>query len=321
MKSIPPFFDLASLAKPLVTAPLVHDLLDLDADRRAQLGFKDRSVPLTVRQLLSHSAGLPPWLPYTGEPLPEQLQRGFPVGVHPLLRTATVGVSTYSDLGYRLLGELLEQATGRPFPELGAEASGLSPAPFPMSPVTIPEGPDVEAWCWAAPQVSVPTHSSCLPHDANARAGMRGHAGFGATPDQMRQTLEAWVRSGYPARMAIETARSEDGTRWGLGLQRSLGGVGRFGDLLSNIPADRQGIHVLSWTEERLSPPPPEPEPDPAEPTDWWMHFGFTGPALFIRPADGHCICILAHRRGPKGELLDAKQLQARRWEVLAARV
>src|SRR5262245_45633517 len=78
-----PLFDLASLAKPLVTAPLAHAFLDLDADRRWALGFYDRRDPLTVRQLLSHSAGLPPWLPFTGEPLAAQLRRGFPVGAHP----------------------------------------------------------------------------------------------------------------------------------------------------------------------------------------------------------------------------------------------
>jgi hypothetical protein len=47
------------------------------------------------------------------------------------------------------------------------------------------------------------------------------------------------------------------------------------------------------------------------------MHFGFTGPALFVRPMDGACICLLAHRRGPSGELLDLPRLQARRWAML----
>jgi len=82
------FFDLASLTKPLVTAPLALAFLDLDADRRGQLGFRERKQPLTVRQLLSHSAGLPPWLPYTGEPLPAQLGRGWPDGGLPLLQGA-----------------------------------------------------------------------------------------------------------------------------------------------------------------------------------------------------------------------------------------
>ena len=130
---MPAWFDLASLAKPLVTAPLALARLDLEADRRRQLGFDDRPEPLTVRALLSHSAGLPPWLPYTGEPLAAQLKRGFPGGAHPKLAPGVPGQSLYSDLGYRLLAELLEAETGRPFASLGAEASGLVPAPWPAN--------------------------------------------------------------------------------------------------------------------------------------------------------------------------------------------
>ena len=125
------FYDLASLAKPLVTAPLALAFLDLDADRRWSLGFPDRPEPLTVRQLLSHSSGLPPWRPYTGEALAPQLRR--PVPEHPLLRAATPGLASYSDLNYRLLSELLEAETGVPFLRLGA-ASGLSPAPWTETP-------------------------------------------------------------------------------------------------------------------------------------------------------------------------------------------
>ena len=90
------FYDLASLAKPLVTAPLALAFLDLDADRRWSLGFHDRTEPLTVRQLLSHSSGLPPWRPYTGEAVAQQLRR--PVPEHPLLRAGTPGPVSYTHL-------------------------------------------------------------------------------------------------------------------------------------------------------------------------------------------------------------------------------
>jgi CubicO group peptidase (beta-lactamase class C family) len=312
-----PFFDLASLAKPLVTAPLALTHLALDADRRTQLGFSEREEPLTVRQLLSHSTGLPPWLPYTGEPLAIQLRKGFPVDSHPLLRLGQVGTSTYSDLGFRLLGELLEVETGMPFAALGAQSSGLSPAPWSEAPTDIPDGPDAAAWPLAAPMTPVPPRYPNLPHDANARAGMRGHAGFGASAAQMKQALERWVQSGFPARMAVETACAEDGTHWGLGFQRVFGGVGRFGFCLKGMPSNLVGVHVLASTAMELAPPAPEPGEDPGEPTEWWMHFGFTGPALFVRPHDGLCLCLLIHRRGPSGEMLDLKQLTARRWALL----
>ncbi len=312
-----PFFDLASLTKPLVTAPLALQHLDLDADRRTQLGFQDRPVPLTVRQLLSHSAALPVWLPYTGEPLAEQLRRGIPEGRHPLFRWGTQGLAVYSDLGYRLLAELLELEKRRAFNELGKDATGLLPAPWPEPAQAIPDGPDAEAWSIAEPDHPVPPRAENLPQDANARAGMSGHAGFGGTALQMKVWLQQWAGSRIPCRMAVETARAADGTVWGLGLQRVFDGAWHFGQLLSRIPLGIQGTHVLASTEETLPEPLPTPKPGAGRPSAFWMHFGYTGPALFIRPEDGLCLCLLLHRRGPKGEIIDLDTLRARRWRML----
>jgi len=314
-----PWFDLASLAKPLVTAPLALAKLDLDLDRRGQLGFAGRAEPLTVRQLLSHSAGLPPWLPYTGEPLAAQLARGFPAGAHPKLAHGTVGVSLYSDLGYRLLAELLALETGRPFAGLGAESSGLTAAPWPSAPPFAPQGPDAEMWRLAEPRLAFPQRDPYLPNDANARAGMSGHAGFATTPVGMRECLRRWLASGVPVRMAVDTAQGADGARWGLGLQRALTGPGRFGGLLSAIPPGVSGLHLLVQGHTAgLSPAAPALAEPPGPPSAFWFHLGFTGPALFFRPEDGFCLAILAHRLGPSGELLDAERLRARRWELLA---
>jgi CubicO group peptidase (beta-lactamase class C family) len=317
-----PWFDLASLAKPLVTAPLALAKLDLDLDRREQLGFTARVEPLTVRQLLSHSAGLPPWLPFTGEPLAQQLARGFPAGAHPKLVQGTPGVSLYSDLGYRLLAELLERETGRPFASLGAESSGLAAAPWPTAPPFAPQGPDAEMWRLAEPGRPFPQRDPYLPNDANARAGMRGHAGFAASPSSMKDCLRRWLASGVPVRMAVDTASGADGSRWGLGLQRALRGAGRYGELLAAVPPGISGLHLLvQGHKQGLSPVAPALDDAPGGTSAFWFHLGFTGPALFFRPEDGLCIAILAHRVGPSGALLDAEQLRARRWEILAAEV
>lgn len=194
------FHDLASLAKPLVTATLAHAFLDLDADRRWVLGFHDRPEPLTVRMLLSHSSGLPAWRPFTGEAVAAQLRRSLDEGAHPLLARSPVGEARYSDLNYRLLGELLEAELGLPWKRLGA-ALGLHPAPWAEPPVPVPPGPDREAWALAT-AAPFPEASPELPHDANARAGMIGHAGFGATAAQLRACLEGWVGADWPGRMA-----------------------------------------------------------------------------------------------------------------------
>lgn len=307
------FYDLASLTKPLVTAPLALAFLDLDADRRWPWGFQDRETPLTVRQLLSHSSGLPPWRPFTGEPLSLQLRRV--VGQHPLLRPATPGLVTYSDLNYRLLAELLVAETGVPFPKLGA-ASGLSSAPWGRVPTDLPDGLDAAAWPLAT-DAPVPPRAPDLPHDANARAGMQGHAGFGTTAPQLRTTLARWVAAGWPSRMTVETARGEDGACWGLGLQVAFDGPGSFGQLLSRIPLG-SGLQVLEDASEETPPVAPVKPPEPGSPSGWWFHLGYTGPALFYRPADQACIALLVHRRGPGASLLDVEALRARRWHLLA---
>jgi CubicO group peptidase (beta-lactamase class C family) len=307
------FYDLASLTKPLVTAPQALAFLDLDVDRRWALGFHDRDTPLTVRQLLSHSSGLPPWRPFTGEPVAQQLRRE--VADHPLLRPAAPGLATYSDLNYRLLAELLEAETGVPFEKLGA-TSGLSPAPWSPSPTEVPDGPDATAWPLATDS-PLPARSPWLPHDANTRAGMRGHAGFGATPAQLHATLTRWVAAGWPRRMAVETTPGENGATWGLGLQVVHGGSGHFGQLLSRVQPGI-GVHVLEDPTEGMPPSAPGVQNEPGPASGWWFHLGYTGPALFYRPADGACLGLLIHRRGPDGALLDAESLRARRWAALA---
>jgi CubicO group peptidase (beta-lactamase class C family) len=312
------FFDLASLAKPLVTAPLALAFLDLDVDRRELLGFRERRVPLSVRQLLSHSAGLPPWLPFTGEVLSAQMRRGWPLGEVPLLRVAEVGRVTYSDLGYRLVAELLEMETGIPWKRLGASFTGLSPAPWRTGPPQMPSGPDEEAWRLAAPpDCSFPAAGPLLPHDANARAGMAGHAGFAATATQLRVWLMRWIEGAWPLRMAVPIAGSADGAHWGLGLQAALDGSGRFGRLLAQVPLGLGGVHVMVQPRSDLSPPAPELEGRPGDPNGWWFHTGFTGPLLCVRPEDGCCLALLCHRLDPAGRLLDLEQLRSRRWELL----
>ncbi len=307
------FYDLASLTKPLVTAPLALAFLDLNADRRWTLGFHDRETPLTVRQLLSHCSGLPPWRPFTGESLAIQLQRA--VAGHPLLRPATPGLATYSDLNYRLLAELLEAETGLPFASLG-RAAGLDPAPWLEPPTEVPDGPDAAAWALAT-EAPLPRHDPHLPQDANTRAGMRGHAGFGTTAPQLRPALARWIAAGWADRMAVQVADGENGTHWGLGLQVAYAGEGRFGQLLSRIPAG-SGLKVLEDATEAAPAAVPALRDDPGPASGWWFHLGYTGPALFYRPSDRSCIGLLLHRRGPNGDLLDAEALRARRWNALA---
>ncbi len=117
-------FDLASLTKPLVTAPLcmaaiAQGLIDLD-DPLTRF-FPPGSVPpdkqdITVKQLLSHSSGLAPYKPFYNEliKIPAESRRKALSAM--ILQTpleAPPGkTANYSDLGFMVLGHILEMRMG-----------------------------------------------------------------------------------------------------------------------------------------------------------------------------------------------------------------
>jgi len=122
-------FDLASLTKPIATTTAVMRLLDagqvrLDAPIHAYVpadGGAEEVSP-TVRQLLSHCGGLPAWQPYyraLDPALPQAARRRAvydAVYREPLIAPPATTVR-YSDVGFILLGELVETVTGVGFDE------------------------------------------------------------------------------------------------------------------------------------------------------------------------------------------------------------
>eukprot|EP00605_Chrysophyceae_sp_TOSAG23-4_P002614 GSChrysophyteH1.ASY1.ANO1.2886.1 assembled CDS len=324
------FYDLASLAKALVTAPLALEHLDLDKDRREQLGWTGefaRDAPLTVRMLLSHQTGLPPWLPYNpSSTVPELVTKFDRYGHHNLLRAGTVGTSTYSDLNFRTLGELLSLELGQTYQEL-SKVKGLSHQPWHdlPAPTFIPDGPDRETWEIAATDglASYPERQPYLPHDANSRAGMLGHAGFGATYSQFKSCLETWLADGWPVKQAVKQCVADDGfTEWGLGLLRVMDGPGKYGEELVKLE-NRLSTGTVTVMEEHTTELPEivvnvsSEEGGQGQGTDWWMHTGFTGPIVFVHPIKQIVIGLLMHRRGPAGELIDIDLRRARAYTML----
>ncbi len=124
-------FDIASLTKALATTSVAavltaRGILDLDAPVASLL--EDCSLPesVTPRHLLAHQSGLEPWRPLfvslESHPVAGDLFKNPHPGAWALARriiyeqarmgTPTPGVCRYSDLGFLVLGEILEALGG-----------------------------------------------------------------------------------------------------------------------------------------------------------------------------------------------------------------
>ena len=183
------WFDLASLTKPLLTAREV-----LRATGRGQLDLDDPlSVHLpetggralggrTLRQLLSHSSGVPAggFLPLHEWGDPATIRARLPLEPWAL---AEVGAVEYSDLGYLLLGLVLERVTGRPLGDFELDA-GLSFFPDPAQTVATEDCP------WRGRVMRGEVHDE----KAFALGGPAGHAGLFGTLDGVLTQAEGLLR-------------------------------------------------------------------------------------------------------------------------------
>lgn len=125
-------FDLASLTKPVCTSLLAMILtrrgcLELDQEVGAWFSpIKDQAKRrVTVRQLLSNRSGLPPWRPFYREVPPDRQPVSMEWITQRILEEpleAPPGAEEiYSDLGFLLLGSILERASGLPLDRLFQE--------------------------------------------------------------------------------------------------------------------------------------------------------------------------------------------------------
>ncbi|MBB5233900.1 serine hydrolase domain-containing protein [Deinococcus budaensis] len=202
-------WDLASLTKPLLTAREVlrgaeDGLLDLDDPLAAHLPelawMQDAALQTrTLRQLLTHTAGLPAWAPlYTwGDAATIRarlLQEPWPL--------ADPGEVLYSDLGYLLLGSVLERVRGQPLRDFALDP-GLTFAPDPARTAATERCP------WRGRVLRGETHDE----NAWALGGVSGHAGlFGTLAGVLAQAGQL-LRGGWlsPAGQAAALAPAAPG--------------------------------------------------------------------------------------------------------------
>ena len=130
-------FDLASLTKVIATTTLAMRAVDagaLNLDDRVRAWLPawrgaDRET-VTIRDLLAHTSGLPAYLPFfrdhTGRAEFEPAICGLPLEYPPRSQ------ATYSDLGFILLGFILEEPRARR-PVQGRPACWIRPRRWPRS--------------------------------------------------------------------------------------------------------------------------------------------------------------------------------------------
>lgn len=187
------YWDLASLTKPLFTARQVlrateAGLLDLDdalGQFLPELAWM-QDTPLrerTLRQLLSHTAGLPAWTPLYTWGSAETIRARF---LQEPWAMGDAGAVVYSDLGYMLLGRVLEKVYGKPLGDFELEA-GLTFAPDPQQSVA------TEHCAWRGRVLRGETHDE----NAASLGGVAGHAGLFGTLDGVLAQAERLLRGGW----------------------------------------------------------------------------------------------------------------------------
>jgi len=297
------WFDLASLTKPLVVGTLT--LLSMRGGMLSPNTVVEEVLPetsnfpvgtRTIRQLLTHSSGLPAW-----EPL-YALAGGDPKYALDALVGLTLGEPdthvVYSCPGFILLGMMLERLADTSLDalfirqvieplgleeELGFRPNSSRPlaggaqAPAVERSLLIERGLDPTA---------IPAIASDRPDDGNSRflGGVTGNAGLFGTITGVLALAMVYLGEGEyltPEEISLATADHTPG------LEQSRG----FGWQLAGSPACSAG-----------------PALDPSA----FGHTGFTGTSLWVDPTRGIAMTLLTNRVHPGHRPTDLHPLRRR---------
>ena len=270
-------FDLASLTKVLATTPIVIQqtergslALDDHVDRYIGQWRGDDRAEVTLRDLLSHCSGLPGWAPlfheYRGREEFERAICAMPLAYAPRAQ------SVYSDLGFMLLGFILEidQPLAARFDALRAQMGIAEDVQFNPPSLWLSRTAPTEIDEWRGRLIAGEVHDE----NAYALGGVAGHAGLFGTAAAV----------GQHARHLLQI------------LDGKVGAFRR--DSLEMFIARRSGIpnssRALGWDTMlpssscggRMSPRS-------------FGHTGFTGTSLWIDPARGVYVVLLTNRVHP----------------------
>jgi uncharacterized protein YbbC (DUF1343 family)/CubicO group peptidase (beta-lactamase class C family) len=275
-------FDLASLTKPIATATSVMILLE-----RGKLRLSDRVAQhlpafgqngkgkITVEQLLTHTSGLVADNPEADyrDGRAKALER-----VYQLTPVAEPGARfIYSDVGFIVLGELVERLGGAPLDEFAHKNIF---APLRMNETTFrPTGKLKERAApadrrngeWILGEVHDPR--------SFALGGVTGHAGLFATADDLGVYARMILNRGeYRGRRILSplTVRLMTTPRPVPGGQRALGW-----DVSTSYSANRGELFPAGES---------------------FGHTGFTGTSIWLHPASQTAVIFLSNRLHPAGK-------------------
>lgn len=294
-------YDLASLTKVLATTTALLLLM-----QRGKLTLEDRVDQIlnelqgsaagvaSLRQLLTHSAGLPGWRPYYERlALLEVTRSGFPGRV--AAREAVLGYiaqeelvyaqgsrSLYSDLGFMLLGWVVERLTGESLDQfcnnqiyrpLEAQPLAYIPRGLHATPAAVLETTAI------APTEDDPWRGRLLcgeVHDENAFAlgGVAGHAGLFGSARAVLAVAKAWM----------------EGRRGKAGLLHP--------DLVTLFTTRQQGVPNASWALGWDTPSAPSSSGTHFT-SDSFGHLGYTGTSLWMDPVKELEVVMLSNRVHP----------------------
>jgi len=279
-------YDLASLTKVVVTTPLVMRLyeagrLSLDAPVTSYVpeftgAGKDR---VTVEDLLAHCGGLLWWtdLYRQAHDLPPAetaslyLQRicALPLDYEPRSRTV------YSDLGFILLGAVLQRLAGISLDRLAQKEIF---APLGMDDIRY--NPPAALRRWIAPTEDDPERGGVLTsqvHDENAHGlgGVAPHAGLFGTARSLVPFAQMWLAEG------------------------TVGGRRVFDD--ATIRRFRRRAHLAHGSSRALGWDTPAPGSSCGRrfSPNSFGHTGFTGTSLWIDPDQDLFVVLLTNRVHP----------------------
>jgi beta-glucosidase-like glycosyl hydrolase/CubicO group peptidase (beta-lactamase class C family) len=286
-------YDIASLTKVVATTTLVAKLAEGDFNAPLDLDAKvERYLPewtatatgqdsewrdkVTVRHLLTHTSGLPPFKEYwrTSKSKQETLTRIFaePLDYEPGAR------EVYSDLGIILMAEIVERLTGRTLDDL---AKAYIFSPLGMKDTTF--RPAKNLWPWIAPTEFDRNLRNRLVqgevHDENAftMGGVSGHAGVFSTAPDLSAFCQMLLNGGVYAHHRI--------------LKRVTVAQFTTPQPLSN------GARTLGW-----AVPTEGSSSGHFFSTHSFGHTGFTGTSIWIDPDRQLFVVLLTNRVNPTRE-------------------